>query len=86
MKAEATRRAEAAIGAQAVFATNTSTLPISGLAQHSVRPAMHSRRKCRDNFHLAREPVLCLRIMPRRTAPKTRQSRLRSCGVMPVWP
>ena len=39
VKAEATRRAEAAIGAEAVFATNTSTLPISGLAQHSVRPA-----------------------------------------------
>ena len=39
VKAEATRRAEAAIGAEAVFATNTSTLPISGLAQHSMRPA-----------------------------------------------
>jgi len=39
VKAEATRRAEAAIGAHAVFATNTSTLPISGLAQASVRPA-----------------------------------------------
>lgn len=39
VKAEATRRAEAAIGARAVFATNTSTLPISGLAQASVRPA-----------------------------------------------
>jgi 3-hydroxyacyl-CoA dehydrogenase / enoyl-CoA hydratase / 3-hydroxybutyryl-CoA epimerase len=39
VKAQATRRAEAAIGAQAVFATNTSTLPISGLAQASVRPA-----------------------------------------------
>jgi 3-hydroxyacyl-CoA dehydrogenase/enoyl-CoA hydratase/3-hydroxybutyryl-CoA epimerase len=39
VKAEATRRAEAAISGQAVFATNTSTLPISGLAQSSVRPA-----------------------------------------------
>jgi 3-hydroxyacyl-CoA dehydrogenase/enoyl-CoA hydratase/3-hydroxybutyryl-CoA epimerase len=39
VKAEATRRAEAAIGAGAIFATNTSTLPISGLAQSSVRPA-----------------------------------------------
>jgi 3-hydroxyacyl-CoA dehydrogenase/enoyl-CoA hydratase/3-hydroxybutyryl-CoA epimerase len=39
VKAEATRRAEAAISQQAVFATNTSTLPISGLAQESVRPA-----------------------------------------------
>jgi 3-hydroxyacyl-CoA dehydrogenase/enoyl-CoA hydratase/3-hydroxybutyryl-CoA epimerase len=39
VKAEATRRAEAAVGARAVFATNTSTLPISGLAQASVRPA-----------------------------------------------
>jgi 3-hydroxyacyl-CoA dehydrogenase/enoyl-CoA hydratase/3-hydroxybutyryl-CoA epimerase len=39
VKAEATRRAEAAIGAEAVFATNTSTLPISGLAQASARPA-----------------------------------------------
>jgi 3-hydroxyacyl-CoA dehydrogenase / enoyl-CoA hydratase / 3-hydroxybutyryl-CoA epimerase len=39
VKAEATRRAEAAIGARTVFATNTSSLPIGGLAQHSVRPA-----------------------------------------------
>jgi len=39
VKAEATQRAEAAISRQAVFATNTSTLPISGLAQESVRPA-----------------------------------------------
>jgi 3-hydroxyacyl-CoA dehydrogenase / enoyl-CoA hydratase / 3-hydroxybutyryl-CoA epimerase len=39
VKAQATRRAEAAIGPRAVFATNTSTLPISGLAQVSVRPA-----------------------------------------------
>jgi len=39
VKAQATRRAEAAISRQAVFATNTSTLPISGLAQASVRPA-----------------------------------------------
>ena len=39
VKAEATRRAEAAICPGAVFATNTSTLPISGLAQASVRPA-----------------------------------------------
>ncbi len=39
VKAEVTKRAEAVIGAGAVFASNTSTLPISGLAQASVRPA-----------------------------------------------
>jgi 3-hydroxyacyl-CoA dehydrogenase/enoyl-CoA hydratase/3-hydroxybutyryl-CoA epimerase len=39
VKAEATRKAEAAIPASAVYATNTSTLPISGLAKASVRPA-----------------------------------------------
>ena len=38
VKAEATRRAEAAMDAQALFATNTSTLPIGGLAAASVRP------------------------------------------------
>jgi len=38
IKAEATRRAEAVLGEAAVFASNTSTLPISGLAQASVRP------------------------------------------------
>jgi 3-hydroxyacyl-CoA dehydrogenase/enoyl-CoA hydratase/3-hydroxybutyryl-CoA epimerase len=39
VKAEVTKRAEAAISADAVFASNTSTLPITGLAQASVRPA-----------------------------------------------
>jgi 3-hydroxyacyl-CoA dehydrogenase / enoyl-CoA hydratase / 3-hydroxybutyryl-CoA epimerase len=38
VKAEATRRAEAAIAANIVFATNTSTLPITGLAAVSKRP------------------------------------------------
>jgi 3-hydroxyacyl-CoA dehydrogenase/enoyl-CoA hydratase/3-hydroxybutyryl-CoA epimerase len=38
VKAEATRRAEAAIAANIVFATNTSTLPITGLAAVSERP------------------------------------------------
>jgi 3-hydroxyacyl-CoA dehydrogenase/enoyl-CoA hydratase/3-hydroxybutyryl-CoA epimerase len=39
VKAEVTKKAEAATGAHAVFASNTSTLPITGLAQASVRPA-----------------------------------------------
>ncbi|MBT9599552.1 MAG: 3-hydroxyacyl-CoA dehydrogenase, partial [Vitreoscilla sp.] len=39
VKAEVTRQAEAQLGEQAVFASNTSTLPITGLAQASVRPA-----------------------------------------------
>jgi 3-hydroxyacyl-CoA dehydrogenase/enoyl-CoA hydratase/3-hydroxybutyryl-CoA epimerase len=39
VKADVTKRAEAVIGAGAVFASNTSTLPISGLAQASARPA-----------------------------------------------
>ncbi|MFN9746846.1 MAG: 3-hydroxyacyl-CoA dehydrogenase NAD-binding domain-containing protein, partial [Betaproteobacteria bacterium] len=39
VKAEVTRRAEAVLGADAVFASNTSTLPIGGLAQASARPA-----------------------------------------------
>ena len=38
IKAEVTRKAESLIGAGAVFASNTSTLPITGLAQASVRP------------------------------------------------
>ncbi len=38
IKAEVTKRAEAAAGPQAIFATNTSTLPISGLAAASARP------------------------------------------------
>jgi 3-hydroxyacyl-CoA dehydrogenase/enoyl-CoA hydratase/3-hydroxybutyryl-CoA epimerase len=38
VKAGVTQQAEAAIGAGAVFASNTSTLPITGLAQASARP------------------------------------------------
>ncbi len=38
VKAEVTARAEAVIGADAIFATNTSTLPISDLARASERP------------------------------------------------
>ena len=38
VKAEVTARAEAVIGQDAIFATNTSTLPISGLAKASKRP------------------------------------------------
>jgi 3-hydroxyacyl-CoA dehydrogenase/enoyl-CoA hydratase/3-hydroxybutyryl-CoA epimerase len=39
IKAEVTRRTEAVLADGAVFASNTSTLPITGLAQASVRPA-----------------------------------------------
>ena len=39
VKAEATRRAEAHLPADAIFATNTSTLPISELAKASREPA-----------------------------------------------
>ena len=39
IKAEVTRHAEAVLGHDAVFASNTSTMPITGLAQASVRPA-----------------------------------------------
>ncbi|WP_176599471.1 3-hydroxyacyl-CoA dehydrogenase NAD-binding domain-containing protein [Sphingobium sp. 15-1] len=38
IKADVTRRAEAVIPATAIFATNTSTLPISNLSQASTRP------------------------------------------------
>jgi 3-hydroxyacyl-CoA dehydrogenase/enoyl-CoA hydratase/3-hydroxybutyryl-CoA epimerase len=39
VKADVTRRAEAAMAPDAVFASNTSTLPITGLARESSRPA-----------------------------------------------
>ena len=39
VKADVTAKAEAVIGEGAVFASNTSTLPITGLAQASRRPA-----------------------------------------------
>src|SRR4029450_1426716 len=38
VKAEATKKADAALAADAVFASNTSTLPITGLAEASARP------------------------------------------------
>ena len=39
IKADVTAKAEAVIGDDAIFASNTSTLPISGLAEASQRPA-----------------------------------------------
>jgi 3-hydroxyacyl-CoA dehydrogenase/enoyl-CoA hydratase/3-hydroxybutyryl-CoA epimerase len=39
VKADVTRRAEAVLPETAVFGSNTSTLPITGLAEASVRPA-----------------------------------------------
>ena len=39
IKADVTRKAEAALGSSAIFASNTSTLPITGLAQASERPS-----------------------------------------------
>ncbi len=39
IKAEVTKRIEAVIGEAAVMGTNTSTLPITGLSEASVRPA-----------------------------------------------
>ncbi len=39
VKAEVTKKAEARLAATSVFASNTSTLPIGGLAQASSRPA-----------------------------------------------
>ncbi|MFV0643328.1 MAG: FAD-dependent oxidoreductase, partial [Sphingomonadaceae bacterium] len=38
IKAETTRKAEAVIPSDAIYASNTSTLPISGLAEASARP------------------------------------------------
>lgn len=39
IKAEVTKKTEAVIPAEAIFASNTSTLPITGLAAASIRPA-----------------------------------------------
>ncbi|MGE3993680.1 3-hydroxyacyl-CoA dehydrogenase NAD-binding domain-containing protein [Pseudorhodoplanes sp.] len=39
VKADVTKRAEAVLDSSAIFATNTSTLPITGLAENSIRPA-----------------------------------------------
>ena len=39
IKADVTQKTEAVIASSAVFASNTSTLPITGLAESSVRPA-----------------------------------------------
>ncbi len=39
LKADVTKQTEAAIAADAIFASNTSTLPITGLAEASARPA-----------------------------------------------
>ena len=41
VKADVIKKAEAVIGKDIVFATNTSTLPIGGLAKHSSRPEQY---------------------------------------------
>ena len=38
VKAEVTKKADAVLGAAAIFGSNTSTLPITGLAEASIRP------------------------------------------------
>ena len=43
VKAEVTARVEAAVGPDCIFATNTSTLPISSLAKASARPCCNCR-------------------------------------------
>lgn len=41
VKADVIKKTEAVIGKDVVFATNTSTLPIGGLAKHSARPEQY---------------------------------------------
>ena len=43
IKADVTARAEAVIPATAIYASNTSTLPITGLAKASKRPGLPGR-------------------------------------------
>src|SRR3546814_13585243 len=52
VKADVTRKAEAVLAKTAIFASTTSTLPITGLAQASERPKNFNRptgrAKCRE--------------------------------------
>jgi len=68
LKAEVTKQTEAVIAADALFASNTSTLPITGLAEASSRPAnfigLHF-------FSPAEKMPLVEIIMGRQTSPQT---------------
>ena len=78
VKAEVIAKVEAVIGGDCVFASNTSTLPISGLAKASTRPTIssastssrRSRRCCSSRSSWARRPA-------------TRRSRRRSTMCAP---
>jgi 3-hydroxyacyl-CoA dehydrogenase/enoyl-CoA hydratase/3-hydroxybutyryl-CoA epimerase len=68
LKADVTKKTEAVIGKDAIFASNTSTLPITGLAEASSRPAnfigLHF-------FSPAERMPLVEIIMGRQTSPQT---------------
>jgi len=73
VKADVTRMAEAELAPDAIMATNTSTLPISGLAEASVRPetssACTSSRRW-NGWILSRSSV-ATRLRTRRSQPLT---------------
>ncbi|HMM54802.1 MAG TPA: 3-hydroxyacyl-CoA dehydrogenase NAD-binding domain-containing protein [Candidatus Desulfobacillus sp.] len=84
LKAEVTRKAEAVIGKEAIFASNTSTLPISGLAEASSRPenfiGLHF-------FSPAEKMPLVEIIAGRQTSPRTLAAAMdfvRAIGKTPI--
>ncbi len=85
IKAEVTKKVEAHLGANAVMGTNTSTLPITGLAKASVRPGQLHRHPLLlagrahgsgGDHHAARKPRR--RRSPRRWITSSRSGRRRS--------
>ena len=90
VKAEATRRAEAALPADAIFATNTSTLPIGDLAKASRDPAAFIG----IHFFSPVEKMALVEIIrgrrpatapsPRRSTSSARSARPRSSSTTPA--
>ena len=68
LKAEVIREAEAQISTKAVFGSNTSTLPITGLAEHAERPANFIGLHFFSPVH--RMPLVEI-IVGKKTSPKT---------------
>jgi hypothetical protein len=65
---------------------SSETISIMKVAIESGRDTDGPCRRAMRYSHFARERVWCFRIIFSKDGTELRQSRLRPCGVTPVWP